>query len=168
MMAASDYARRTGPPPTLIGIGGIAWSGDPAVTYSTLLGSCIAVCFWDPVAMKGGLTHFLLAKTPGAEKDDTRYGEVAIPLLADNLCAVGCRRERLQAIVAGGADLLSNMHPIGTENTEYALDWLRRNRMPIVKKDFGGTSARRVRFNPSTGDCVITTINAGPQSSRSA
>ncbi|GGY39294.1 chemotaxis protein CheD [Parvularcula lutaonensis] len=158
MRPVSDYARAGRRPPTLIGVGGIAWSGDSAVVYSTLLGSCIAVCLWDKMAMKGGLIHFLLAKAPSEDCDDTRYGEVSLPLLVNNLCAVGCMKHRLQAIVAGGADLLSNMQPIGTENTEFALEWLRKAGIPIIKKDYGGSNARRVRFYPTTGLCEITTI----------
>lgn len=161
MRAISDYQPRGTTPPTLIGVGGIAWSGDPAVMYSTLLGSCIAVCLWDQQVMKGGLTHFLLASSPTEKSDDTRYGDVALPLLMDNLCSVGCEKHRLRSIVAGGADLLSNMHPIGTENTDFALEWLRRQAIPILRKDFGGNTARRVRFSPSTGVCEITTISNG-------
>lgn len=165
MRTAAEPAPRPAAPPTLIGVGGIAWSGDPSVVYSTLLGSCIAVCLWDSGALKGGLTHFLLARSPSEKCNDTRYGEVALPLLADNLCAAGCRLQRLHATVAGGSDLLSNMHPIGTENTEFALEWLRAQTIPIIKKDFGGAHARRVRFYPSTGVCEVTTIISAQQSS---
>lgn len=159
MTACAPFVAGKARPPQLVGIGGIAWSGDPAVTYSTLLGSCIAICMWDPIAGKGGLIHFLLARAPTGETHDTRYGEVAMPLLVRNLCAVGCSRERLQVTVAGGADVLSNMQQIGTENTAYALEWLRNEGFQIVQKDFGGTTARRVRFNPSTGQCLIQQID---------
>jgi chemotaxis protein CheD len=158
MMFATDHQRPRGAPPTLIGVGGIAWSADPATVYSTLLGSCIAVCLFDQQALKGGITHFLLAEAPNKPSDDTRYGDVAVPLLADSLCQVGCSFARLKAIVAGGSDVLNNMKPIGTENTAYALAWLREKRVPIIRKDVGGGSARRVRFSPSTGVCEITTI----------
>lgn len=151
-------ARRPGPPPTLIGVGGIAWSDDPAVVYSTLLGSCIAVCLWDPQMLKGGMVHFLLAEAPTPQSSDTRYGSVALPLLLRNLMTVGCAKPRLRAIIAGGSDVLAHMQPIGTENKDYALAWLRREAIPIVQKDFGGSSPRRVRFSPSTGLCEITQI----------
>jgi chemotaxis protein CheD len=158
MRPVTDYQRHRGTPPTLIGVGGIAWSGEVSTVYSTLLGSCIAVCLWDPQAMKGGITHFLLANAPEQPSDDTRYGDVAVPLLADSLCQVGCRFDRLQAIVAGGSDVLNNMKPIGTENTHFALAWLREKKIVIVRKDVGGGFARRVRFSPSTGVCEITSI----------
>ncbi|MEM9838438.1 MAG: chemotaxis protein CheD [Pseudomonadota bacterium] len=159
------YAQRPARAPTLIGVGGVAWSGDPAVVYSTLLGSCIAVCMWDPTIGKGGINHFLLATGPTPRGTDTRYGEISLPLLRQNLCAVGCNKSNMRAIVAGGADLLSSMRPIGTENTDYAVAWLRSEGIQIVQKDVGGTNARRVRFLPSTGQCQITQVEAPPVSS---
>ena len=32
----------------------------PGVVISTLLGSCVAVCLWDPILQLGGMNHFLL------------------------------------------------------------------------------------------------------------
>lgn len=159
---ATAFAPRPTRAPTLIGVGGIAWSGDPAVVYSTLLGSCIAVCMWDPAIAKGGMNHFLLASAPAPASTDTRYGEVSLPLMRQNLCAVGCDKHRMRAIVAGGADLLSSMRPIGTENTDFAIAWLRSEGIQIVHKDVGGTIARRVRFSPSTGVCEVTKVKAPP------
>jgi len=33
---------------------------DPDVVLTTILGSCVAVCLWDPVRAVGGMNHFLL------------------------------------------------------------------------------------------------------------
>lgn len=148
------------PAPTLIGIGALAWSASPYCQYSTLLGSCIAVCLWDPIAAVGGINHFLLAEAPANEQSDNRYGSVSLPVLVGNLVAAGCVHERLRAIVAGGADMLSDMHPIGSENTAFALDWLRREGILIEKKDVGGSCARRVRFNPTEGVFQSVTIQS--------
>jgi len=158
-LSSPSYSRSRRPP-TLIGVGGIAWSGDPGVMYSTLLGSCIAVCLYDPMRGTGGLNHYLLAKAPPAEETDTRYGTISLPLLVNNLCAVGCQRDRLQAIVAGGANILSNIHPIGSENSDYAIQWLRSENIEIIKKDIGSNEARRVRFHPSSGECEIIHVQA--------
>ena len=35
-------------------------TGDPEVTLTTILGSCVAVCLWDPERGVGGMNHFLL------------------------------------------------------------------------------------------------------------
>ena len=34
-------------------------SADPDTTISTLLGSCVACCLWDPIAAVGGMNHIL-------------------------------------------------------------------------------------------------------------
>lgn len=44
-------------------------SGDPAVEVSTVLGSCVSTCLYDPVARIGGINHFLLAEPPAHHKD---------------------------------------------------------------------------------------------------
>ena len=161
MIAAASLGEApVGEKPTLIGIGGFAWSGDPAVTYSTLLGSCIAVCLHDPAMAKGGIIHFLLGEAPSPESDDLRYGDVALRVLTRSLGQLGCRMDRMQATVAGGGDLVANMKKIGTENADFALHWLRSREIEIIRKDLGGSCARRVRFVPSTGACSINLIDA--------
>ena len=40
---------------------------DADMVVSTILGSCISVCLWDPVAGVGGMNHMLL---PGAKQDN--------------------------------------------------------------------------------------------------
>ncbi|MEE4210235.1 MAG: chemotaxis protein CheD [Parvularcula sp.] len=164
MLAPAPIEPIRAAPPVLIGVGSVAWTGDRSVVYTTLLGSCIAVCLHDDVAHKGGMLHFLLAKAPAQGSGDTRYGDVALPLLLHNLLRVGCQLERMTAVVAGGADVLSNLTPIGTENTQFALAWLREQGLQITKKDLGGKEARRVRFVPSTGTVSISVVNA-PSSS---
>ncbi len=47
-------------------------SGDTDLTFSTVLGSCVAACVRDTVACVGGMNHFLLAEPSGAARD--RYG----------------------------------------------------------------------------------------------
>ncbi|MBA4048959.1 MAG: chemotaxis protein CheD, partial [Sphingomonas sp.] len=37
-------------------------SGDPRVELTTVLGSCIACCLFDPTSHVGGMNHFLLAE----------------------------------------------------------------------------------------------------------
>jgi hypothetical protein len=41
-------------------------SADKSVEFSTVLGSCVATCLFDPDARVGGMNHFLLAEPPPA------------------------------------------------------------------------------------------------------
>jgi chemotaxis protein CheD len=36
------------------------------VEFSTVLGSCVATCLFDPVEQVGGMNHFLLAEPPAS------------------------------------------------------------------------------------------------------
>ncbi|MGQ7418762.1 chemotaxis protein CheD, partial [Streptococcus suis] len=44
-------------------------SDDPQAVLTTVLGSCIAACLYDPVVKVGGINHFLLAE-PGSGDTD--------------------------------------------------------------------------------------------------
>ncbi|MEM1380915.1 MAG: chemotaxis protein CheD [Pseudomonadota bacterium] len=109
------------------------------------------------------MNHFLLAEAPSEGSTDTRYGAVSLPLLRQNLCAVGCQKARLKAVVAGGSDLLSNMRAIGTENARFALDWLAQDGIVVEREDIGSARARRVRFSPSSGVCEIIHVQSPPR-----
>jgi chemotaxis protein CheD len=39
-------------------------SAGPRVEFSTVLGSCVATCLFDPDVEVGGMNHFLLAEPP--------------------------------------------------------------------------------------------------------
>ena len=57
-------------------------SRDPHLVLTTVLGSCIACCLYDPVVCIGGFNHFLLAETPANMQDlhgdASRYGHYAM------------------------------------------------------------------------------------------
>ncbi len=59
-------------------------SDDAGVVLTTVLGSCISACLYDPIAKVGGLNHFLLAE-PGSGETDVRslqrYGVYAMEVL---------------------------------------------------------------------------------------
>ena len=43
-------------------------SAGPRVELTTVLGSCVATCLFDPEVELGGMNHFLLAEPPAAQK----------------------------------------------------------------------------------------------------
>ena len=48
-----------------------AWSVESEKPLSTLLGSCVAVCLFDPALKIGGINHFMLP-----EMGRSKYGDV--------------------------------------------------------------------------------------------
>ncbi|WP_267395663.1 MULTISPECIES: chemotaxis protein CheD [unclassified Sphingomonas] len=129
-------------------------SDDPGVVLTTLLGSCIAACLYDPIGQVGGINHFLLAE-PGAGDTDTaslqRYGVYAMEVLINAMLAMGAVRSNLKARIYGGAALRDGFRDIGATNALFARRFLRDERITLVGEDVGGTASRRVEFRPTLG-----------------
>lgn len=123
---------------------------DPEVVLTTILGSCVAACIWDPGAAVGGMNHFLL---PGdADSGDSmKFGVNSMELLINGLLQKGAMRSRLQAKLFGGAQVVANLSDIGARNAEFGERFLRMEGIPCVGQSLGGDRARRIRFWPTTG-----------------
>jgi chemotaxis protein CheD len=129
-------------------------SSDPSVVLTTVLGSCVAACLYDPLAKVGGINHFLLAEPNGEELDPRsmqRYGVHAMEVLINGMLAKGARRERLRARIYGGATMHRGFRDIGGSNSRFAKQFLRDEGIMLVAEDIGGFSARRVEFRAGLG-----------------
>ncbi|MEM7508932.1 MAG: chemoreceptor glutamine deamidase CheD [Pseudomonadota bacterium] len=124
------------------------------VAVTTLLGSCVAACIRDSELGLGGLNHFLLPDGPedGSHKT-ARYGIHAMEVLVNDILKQGGRRERLEAKVFGGANVidLSAHETVGDSNARFVVTHLEREGIQILSSDLGGECARRVYFFPTTG-----------------
>ncbi len=117
---------------------------------STLLGSCIAVAIHDPTTGIGGLNHYLLAEPFPNETGNSRYGSFAIPTLIDECVKLGAQRNKLQAKIYGGANVISVSQlgeGIGKRNIEIAERMLKELGIPILEKNVAGESARTIKLN---------------------
>ncbi len=132
---------------------------EPGVVLTTILGSCVATCLWDPVAGVGGMNHFLL---PGDEhsSDSMKYGVNAMELLVNGLLQQGAIRSRMQGKLFGGAHVIQNLSDIGAKNAEFALKFLKLENIPCVGQSLGGDRARRVRFWPQNGRAAQMLLEA--------
>lgn len=124
---------------------------------ATLLGSCIAVCLFDPKLRIGGMNHFLLPKQtrkPGADEEDlVLAGDYAMEVLVTALCKKGAVRSRLVAKAFGGGNIVHSLNAsIGQRNVDFVQHWLHNEGIPLLAHDFGGAWSRKVVFLPGTGD----------------
>lgn len=123
---------------------------EPDVMITTLLGSCIAACLFDPVAHVGGMNHFLLGE-PGPKhtvhRDDmVRYGVHAMELLINAMMARGAHRARLRGHLYGGGNIISGLGAIGTNNAAFARRFMLQEGIALGHVDLGGSHARKVEF----------------------
>ncbi|WP_226017596.1 chemotaxis protein CheD [Novosphingobium sp. FKTRR1] len=129
-------------------------SSEQNVEFSTVLGSCVALCLFDPDMRIGGMNHFLLAEPPASASlsaVDEHYGTYLMELLVNQMLGRGARKARLKAHLYGGANVNRNMMRIGTANAEFARGFLEREGIDLLRHDLGGTSARRVDYRPASG-----------------
>jgi chemotaxis protein CheD len=144
------------PPPERITVmqGQALVSGEARVEMSTVLGSCVALCLFDPDARLGGMNHFLLAEPPASGNGgpvDEYYGTYLMELLVNQMLGRGARKSRLKAHLYGGANVNRNMMRIGTANADFARSFIQREGIELLRSDLGGTNARRVEFRPASG-----------------
>ena len=131
--------------------GDFAVSDDREDVMTTVLGSCVAACIYDPRSQVGGLNHFLLPGENAGSSTSMSYGLNAMELLINNMLKQGASRKRFQAKLFGGARMIKGLSDIGQQNATFALDFLKMEGIPCVSQSLGGTSARRIRFWPTTG-----------------
>jgi chemotaxis protein CheD len=125
---------------------------------TTVLGSCIAVCLWDPQLRIGGINHYLLPLWNGEGLPTPRYGSIAIPLLIDKLKIHGCPQSRLVAKIFGGATMWygkDNAYAIGERNASFARRLLDELRIPIQGADVGGDFGRKIIFDTASGVVLL-------------
>jgi chemotaxis protein CheD len=138
-------------------------SAGPRVELSTVLGSCVATCLYDPAAELGGMNHFLLPEPPAshnAGEVDVHYGVYLMEMLINEMLSYGASKSRLRAHLYGGANIRSGMQQIGTANAEFARSFLMRERIELVREDLGGVNARRVDFRPASGKVRCRSVSA--------
>ena len=126
----------------------------------TVLGSCVAACLLDPVAMVGGMNHFMLPLKVGDHDPDVffaaRYGAAAMEYLINNLLHLGAQRDRLVAKAFGGGRVMPGMTTdIGGQNIEFVRRFLKNEGIPLWTEDMGGPYPRKVYFFPHTGQVLV-------------
>jgi chemotaxis protein CheD len=127
-----------------------------------ILGSCVAVCLWDPYVGVAGMNHFLLPTLTGVGAETCRHGVLAMRTLHEKLLAAGALPHRLRARVFGGATIgITTGDPenhLGTRNAKVALRALEENAIPVVGREVGGRKSRKLVFFSGTGEAQVSPL----------
>ena len=134
----------------------------------TVLGSCVAACIRDKTNGIGGMNHFMLPKSThdkaGWISASARYGAYAMEVMINQILKQGAKRENLEAKVFGGGAVLKNMNSlnIGDDNAKFALDYLQKEKIPVLAKDLLGELPRKVYYFPKTGKVLVKKLQSLP------
>lgn len=134
----------------------------------TVLGSCVAACIRDKTNGIGGMNHFMLPKSThekaGWLSSSARYGAYAMEVMINQILKQGAKRENLEAKIFGGSAVIKNMSTInvGDDNAKFALEYCRKERIPVVAKDLLGAFPRKIYYFPSTGKVLVKKLRSLP------
>ena len=128
---------------------------------STVLGSCVAVCIWDPETIIGGMNHYLL---PGSHEDlagDPNKGISSIKMLVNSMLNRGCSIQSLKAKVFGGGSALlpGNRFNVNKQNVDIAFSTLAELGISVSNHHTGGPVGRRITFNTGNGKVQLKLLD---------
>jgi chemotaxis protein CheD len=135
----------------------------------TVLGSCVSACVRDRKLGIGGMNHFMLpqdhsdgAASWGGRSDSsaTRYGDVAMDRLVNDILELGGHREDLEFKIMGGGNVLDMALEVGTHNVQFARDYLRKGGFHLAAEDLGGKFARKLYYSPKSGNARVKRLTA--------
>jgi len=119
----------------------------------TVLGSCVAACLVDRGAGVGGMNHFMLPDGGSAG----RYGVYAMELLINEMMKRGARRDRIEAKVFGGGQVMRNFSTmnVGEQNVQFVDQFLAQERITITSRDVLDIHPRKVCLFPKSARVLV-------------
>lgn len=148
---------------------------------STVLGSCISVCLYDPKNGVGGINHFMLPESnPGAARlytrdlsikeeelteQSTRYGVTAMEVLIAEMQKKGGERKNLRAKIFGGGNVLTRTNPslsIGDRNIGFTRAFLKMEGIKIEGENVGDKHGRKIFFLTGKNSVFVKKVALEP------
>jgi chemotaxis protein CheD len=141
------------------------YTSNVPVTISTLLGSCVAACLFDPFNKVMGMNHFMLSHKrysrdmPMTESEAGRYGINSMELLINAMLKIGAEKRFVKAKVFGGSSMIngdsdtSNFNCVGEVNSRFIREFLTFEKIPLLAENLGGKEGRVIHF--SYGDFAV-------------
>lgn len=129
-------------------------SSSPSLV-TTILGSCVSVCFFDPILKVGGINHYMLPLWNGHGLASPKYGNIATDKLLEKMYQLGSKNSNIVAKVFGGGEVIDNsvkQFNIGERNITICFELLENLKIPVIAKSVGGKYGRRIEYNTSTGE----------------
>lgn len=130
---------------------------------TTVLGSCVSACVRDPKLGIGGMNHFMLphgrtgdGRWVGTQAESPhRYGTFAMEHMINDILKMGCKRERLEIKVFGGANVLPKMTDVGKRNIAFVQEYVTTEGFRLSGSDLGDVFPRKVVYFPTTGRVLV-------------
>lgn len=153
-----------------LGLGQLkAAKGDDIVLACLGLGSCVAICAWDPGSKVGGMAHMVLPNSGDARNPSAgnKFVDKAIPALLDDMIKLGAQRSRLVVKLVGGAQVVAasastDLFNIGQRNADASKKLLQSLGINVRASDVGGNRGRTARLYLDSGKLLVSKVGERP------
>lgn len=151
----------SGSKPVVVGIADMKMVNGDAKVITYALGSCIGICLYDPKLKLAALVHIMLPLNMEAgRKNPLKYADTGIRETLKAMQAKGAMKSRITAKCAGGAKMFEvagkgALGNIGQRNIESVHLNLKKEGIRLLKEDVGGSVARTLLFDVSSGLCCV-------------
>ena len=114
-------------------------------SITTVLGSCVSACIFDPLAGVAGMNHFLLPDGGGGDGygASERYGIAAMESLINGLLKLGGNKERL-----------------GEMNVAFIREFIASEKLRVVSEDLGDVFPRKIKFYVKDGRVLVKRLRS--------
>lgn len=128
----------------------------------TLLGSCVAITFWHPQRLIGGMCHFMLPRRLHSQQPlDGRYADEALELLLRHAHVNGTHARDYHVKLFGGGKMFPELQrhkptqDVASLNIRAALDLAERYHLHLTAQDMGSTGYRTIMFDLWNGNVWV-------------
>ena len=115
------------------------------IALKTLLGSCVALMFYDRKKKIKAMNHFLLPSTSD-NSNDMKYGLYSVEAMLNEMYKQGCSKSDIVAKISGGADImnLNLKNSIGSRNVEFAKEFCQKEGFRVISEHVRGEHGRLI------------------------
>lgn len=145
----------------VVGIADMKMAREEGMLITYALGSCIGICLYDPLIRLAALVHIMLPLNMETNrKSPLKYADTGIRETLRKMEEQGGSRTRIVAKIAGGARMFDvagggSLGNIGQRNIESTHLVLRREGIRLLREDVGGTTARTLLFDVTSGQACV-------------
>ncbi len=132
-------------------------------SITTVLGSCVAACIYDPLAGVAGMNHFLLPDNGGQSSygASERYGIAAMESLINGMFKLGASKDRLVVKLFGGASVIeTSALRVGEMNVAFIREFVSSEGLKVEGEDLGDVYPRKVKFYVKGGKALVKRLRS--------
>lgn len=167
-------AANSGPQKIHLNIGEVYITQTPAIVW-TILGSCIAIVFYNQRLQTGGICHAQLPERKkhyeGCQKtcpircsykkidrERFKYVTCAAQYMLEQFYSYGIQKKEIDVKLFGGANVFRTKDAgktIGSQNLKAATDFIQQHNLNLVSKHIGGNAGVTIYFHTHTGKVFL-------------